>query len=135
MSSIEEQKCLEFIICNGINLLFLHLIVSNQNWKEQRSHQVRTVISIKFDILLLVSLHWNVQGFKFKLTADVILINTPLSHDWNLETTNFGCSKFYILTFAFLIDKQSRKFSKKQFSSKIIFEFDRIKFYSNFSSS
>ena len=40
-------------ICNRINLFFLHV---KSELEEQRSHKVVTVLSIKFDLLLLVSL-------------------------------------------------------------------------------
>ena len=51
----KEQRCFEFVLCNRINLLFLHLCVKSE-LEEQRSHKVVTVMSIEFDLLLLVSL-------------------------------------------------------------------------------
>ena len=51
----QEQKCFEFIICNRINLHFLHLSIKSE-LKEQLSYKVATVISIEFDLLFLVSL-------------------------------------------------------------------------------
>ena len=47
------------MICNRINLLFLRLCVKLE-LMEQRSHKVETVMSIEFDIFLLVSLQWYV---------------------------------------------------------------------------
>ena len=55
-SSIEEQKLFEFMLCNRIDLLFLHFCVKSE-LEEQRSHKVVTVMSIEFD-LLLVSLQY-----------------------------------------------------------------------------
>ena len=52
---LKEQKCFEFVICNLINLLFLHLCVKLE-LEEKQSHKVVTVMSIEFDLLLLVSL-------------------------------------------------------------------------------
>ena len=49
-----EQKCSKFIICYGINLLFLHFCVKSE-LEEQRGLKVVIVISIEFDLFLLVS--------------------------------------------------------------------------------
>ena len=51
----EDQKCFEFLIFNQINLRFLHLRIKPE-LEEQRCHKVVTVMSIEFDLLLLVSL-------------------------------------------------------------------------------
>ena len=57
---LKEQKCFELVICNRISLLFLHLCVKSE-LEEQRRHKVVTVMSIEFDLLLLVSLQCNLQ--------------------------------------------------------------------------
>ena len=52
---LKGTKCFEFVIFNQINLLFLHLCVKSE-LEEQRGRKVVTVMSIEFDLLLLVSL-------------------------------------------------------------------------------
>ena len=53
------------MICNQIILLFLHFCVKLE-LEEQRSHKVVTVKSIEFDLLLLVSLQWQVWKWRLK---------------------------------------------------------------------
>ena len=51
----KNKKCFEFVICNRINLLFLHLCVKSK-LEEQWGHKVLTVMSIEFALRFLVSL-------------------------------------------------------------------------------
>ena len=75
---LKEQKCFKVVICNRINLLFLHLCVKSE-LEELRSHKVVTVKSIEFDLLLLVSLQCarqiNAVRTKNLVQGDILMNN------------------------------------------------------------
>ena len=68
----KEQKCFEFVLCNRLNLLFLLLCVKSE-LEEQWGHKVLTVMSIEFDLLLLVSLQWSQLKLIKSLCTDLTI--------------------------------------------------------------
>ena len=68
------------MICNQVNLLFLHLCLKSEP-EEQRSHKVVTVMSIEIDLLLLVSLLFRMKDIKlYKSEREEQELQNSFSH-------------------------------------------------------
>ena len=99
----------ELLICNRINLLFLHLCVKSE-LEEQRSHKVVTVMSIEFDLFLLECAVRN-QNIK-KNIKNFCQVK-------NVLTEELTCSLFNLLSFDLNNFKISRFIFKTEYRIKL----------------
>ena len=98
-----EQKTFEFLRCNWINWFFLHLC-EKSDIDEQRGHKVVTVMSIEFDLLLLVKLQWfhwtwkigNVPSILYPHCLNIFMMNYSMINSKNWKISVPFVSKLFL---------------------------------------